>query len=604
MVDNAKNGFSSFPSRSRCTALDDEWDQMLRALVYLPPDNPFTPQPNAPRLVLSDTVPVTFRGRKADPEFPANLDSLETYLHQVGFPHTDYTFLPSAATQTEMKAGHLPLTTVGVRGQKRTPVRDAHIWGINLMNYLQAPALFTLFDLAQIPAHRAARGAEHPLIVLGGHIWPNPLPLENFYDVLVLGDGEPVLAEMARLVAARGPARAGLLPAMAEIPGAYVPGYSSGSLSRVEIPFHENVYAAGSSYLMNGVGALVISRGCPYTCAFCNSSHVGGQYRVKPFSQVVAQIDRFQRAGVRKIMLLAASASSYYSEGKRLEDILAYLEARGIVVRTMSDRPEHFTEAYLQEMGQEKGKVILAPEASPILRHEVLRKTMREGTLQRAIRQAIAVGIPYIQLYVIFCIPPIPPGVVTFLPEGHPGETEADLHYLANLACSIADQMHQAGLTQRPHKPYVKLDCMPFIPAIGTHLQKLAFSSYPAYQERLARLRVLIPPAYAGKVEISAAMDETTHLLQAFMERNTSQAGEVLWEIWRDAPSDVLTAPLLRDAATRAGFDLDQLREAYVGKPLPYETLFAAQTCPVYIETSKAFIPLPKEGVFEAEIWR
>ncbi|HNB53477.1 MAG TPA: hypothetical protein PK530_16120, partial [Anaerolineales bacterium] len=557
----------SGPHLSPCQMLEDEWDHFTDVLTCL---NPSPVPPSPVRLVLSDAVPPQFRGRKASTEFPISLDSLETYLHRVGLTNTDYTFLPTQATQAEMKQQNAPLVTLGVRGQVRTPVREAHIWGINLMNYLQAPALFTLLDLAQIPAHRAARGAEHPLIVLGGHIWPNPLPLASFYDVLVLGDGEPVLADIANLIAERGPARAGLLPAIAEIPGTYVPGYSSGPLHRVEIPFHEPVYLTGSSYLLNGVGALVISRGCPYDCAFCNNRHVGGQYRVKPFSQVVAQIDRFKQTGAQKIMLLAASASSYRSEGKTLDDILAYLHESGLSARTMSDRPEHFTDALVRESGAEKGKVILAPEASPRLRHQVLRKTMREVTLQRAIRQIIAAGINYIQLYVIVSIPPIRPGVVSFLPDGHPGETQADLRYLAELGVSIANQMHQAGLHPPPDKPFVKMDCMPFIPAIGTQLQKLAFSSYPAYQERLARLREMIPPEYASEVEISAAMDETTHLLQAFMERNTAQAGEVLWETWRGAPAGILTAPLLRDALARAGFDLDQLREEYFRKPLPY----------------------------------
>lgn len=602
MFENAENSHSSGSSRPQCKALNDEWDQLLHALVYPQPELFLAPIQNAPRIVLSDTVPNAFRGRKSDTEFPANLDSLETYLHRVGVTNTDFSFLPISNAQDEMKKGNFPLTTLGVRGQERTLVRDVQIWGINLMNYLQTPALFTLFDLAQIPAHRTARGAEHPLIILGGHIWPNPLPLENFYDVLVLGDGEPVLAEIARLIAERGTARASLLPAIAKIPGTYVPGYSLAPLSRIEIPFYQPKYSTGSSYLLNGVGALIISRGCPYDCAFCNSSHVGGQYRVKPYSQVVAQIDRFKHAGAQKIMLIAASASSYRSEGKTLDDILTYLDASGMTVRTMSDRPEHFTETYLQEMGQEKGKVILAPEASPSLRHQVLHKTMREDTLQRAIQQTIAAGINHIQLYVIVCIPPIRPGVVSYLPEGHLGETEADLRYLAELGVSIARQMRQAGMNPPPHKSFVKLDCMPFIPAIGTQLQKLAFSSYPAYQERLARLRALIPSEYARDVEISAAMDETTHLLQAFMERNTSRAGDTLWEFWQRAPSSVITAPLLRDTITRAGFDLDQIRAEYIGKSLPYETLFSSETCPAPIEVSDAIFLTEELSFLEPEI--
>ncbi|MEW6405116.1 MAG: radical SAM protein, partial [Chloroflexota bacterium] len=445
---NAEEDRGYFENRETSSApalpgnsLELELDRYLHGLKYIGVETPHFSSNKQVRILFSDLVTAEFRGRKPDPEFPMSLDSLESLLHRKGFLNTDYVFLPSVETQVAMRQSDQRLFSLGVRGQRRTSPREAHLWGINVMNYLQAPALFSLLQLAGIPLLREERSDSFPLIILGGHIWQNPLPLSSFYDVMVLGDGEQTLAEITKLTARLSSDKAALLAEIARLDGTYVPGITRQATRCVHIDFENPGFASGSTYLLNGVGALVLSRGCPYDCAFCLNGLIGGQYRVKPFSQIVEQVDHMKRGGAQKLMLLAASASSYHSEGKTIEDVIRYVEDQGMTIRTMSDRPESLTRAYLQQSMKEKHKVIFAPETCPRIRYQVLHKTLTEETLWRGISLAIEAGISHIQLYIILCIPPISPRLVDFLPDGFAGEQDEDLRYVADLAISIVDRM-------------------------------------------------------------------------------------------------------------------------------------------------------------------
>ena len=521
----------------------------------------------AVKIVFSDAVTVEARSGKPDLEFPLSLNVLEDFLRRKGCQNTDYAFLPPPEAQVEMQRSGQRLATIGVRRQTPYPVKDAHIWAINMMNYLQTPALLRLFQLAGVPALRQERDERSPLVVLGGNIFPNPLPLSAFYDVLAAGDGEEVLSQIAGCRQELGPDRPALLAAIARLEGTYVPGYTYGAVKPAQIDFADPEYAAGSSYLVNRSGAILLARGCPYACAFCKSCITGGDYRVKPFSQVIEQVDRLSQHGARKIMLIAASAASYRSQGKTVMDVIEYIHRLKITPRLMSDRPENASTGYFSFSVKARGKVILAPEASPSIRLHVLRKTMSEENLEQAIEAAIKGRVNQLQLYVILCIPAISPGVVDYLPDGFAGERLEDVQYLADLGMSIARRMRRAAIRKPFRKPYVALDCMPFIPAIGAPLQRAAFPSFEQYLERLALLKSLILPEFRSLVAATAGMKEPDHLLELFMNRSQAQAGLTLQRAWLRSPGECLDVDLLRQEIQASGYDMADFYKERVMKP-------------------------------------
>ena len=524
-------------------------------------------------VALSDLVTAEFRGKKYDTEFPLSLDLLESFLRQNGIEHIDYAFLPWLTTQREMIQNGQRLFTLGMDGQEPFPVSQARLLGINMMNYLQAPALFTLLELAGIPVFRQDRSSEFPLIILGGHIWPNPLPLSDFYDVMVAGEGEETLCQITELTRYLGGNKDQLLRAIAKLKGVYVPGYTQQPIQRVQIDYPDPIYPTGNLHVRSRVGAVVLSRGCPFSCAFCNNQLVGGQYRLKPYNQVIRHIDWLKQQGVEKVILVAASVSSYQSEGKTALDIMTYIRHQGLAVKGISDRPERYTPEYLRISTQETGKVIIAPEVSPRIRKDILRKTISEEILMEAVSAAIEAGVNRIQLYVILAIPSISPGVVEFLPGGFAGEQPEDIRYLAELGMAIASRMQQAGLEKPAGKPYVLFDCMPFIPAIGSSMQRVRFPSYAEFQLRLSQLSALITAVYRGLVDVSPGMDKLTHLLQAFLERSDARAGRAVWRAWKRTWPDSLQADDLEDAIADAGYNLDELSSEYLANDLPYTGL-------------------------------
>jgi|GEM_PF-2300101 hypothetical protein len=321
-------------------------------------------------IILADCVTPEIRGRKHLIEFPIGIDSIGQFLMQLGYP-VDYTFLPPTGFRRHLRSTNETLQTLGLFGNSRIPVRQANILGISMMNYLQTPYFLSLLSLSGIPLYRKDRTAMDPLIVLGGHIWPNPLPLSEFYDVMVIGDGEEVMACIAQCTAANKGAREEQCSAIAAIPGVYVPSHPRGPIRRVIVDFTDEKYAAGSSIVKGGTAAVVLSRGCMHACAFCNSGLVGGPYRVKPRPQLIRRIDRLSRAGARRIMLCAIAAASYRWKGATLNDVVNEITSRGMEVRSMSDRPESFGSEHLKRTAKLLGKVSIAIEAHPEIREKV-----------------------------------------------------------------------------------------------------------------------------------------------------------------------------------------------------------------------------------------
>jgi len=523
------------------------------------------------RVVLADLVTPEFHGRKPVTEFPLSLDCLAQALVRNQDLLTDFAFLPPASACEKALARGEVLRTLGLA--QRFEVRQARILGVDMMNYLQAPELFLLLRLSGIPLRWSERGAGDPLVVLGGHVWPNPLPLSDFVDVLVVGEGEEVLQRIAAATLAHVGGRRALLERLAQIPGAYVPAFPQLPLQRQQIPFARERYVAGSTILRDGVGALLMARGCPHGCAFCNAGLVGGAYRTKPFPQLAAHVQDLAAAGAQRVVLVSTVVSRWRHGQHGIGDVLTAVREKGLTVRCLSDRADASGRRFLQQALHQSGKAILAPEASPRIRSLVLGKHISELALQRGIAEVASSGVRRLQLYCVLAVPPIRPGLVPHLPDGFDGERDEDLAYLAQLAVSALERMEEAGQATEP--PQVKLDCMPLIPALGTALQSLPFPSFPAYLAAVRRLRALIPLRWRERVRIVPALDPQSHLLQALLERGDASRGRIVLRACQRSPGRPPSLVQLIDAMAVAGLDQAALQREIPAEKLPYHDMVA-----------------------------
>ena len=84
--------------------------------------------------------------------------------------------------------------------ESQHPLADFDVIGITLPYELCYTNILTVLDLAGIPFRANDRNGRHPLIIGGGSCGMHAEPVADFFDAIVLGDGEEAVAEIADVV--------------------------------------------------------------------------------------------------------------------------------------------------------------------------------------------------------------------------------------------------------------------------------------------------------------------------------------------------------------------------------------------------------------------
>ena len=82
--------------------------------------------------------------------------------------------------------------------ESRLPLDRFDIIGFSLLYELNYTNILTMLDLARIAFLSNQRDETDPLIIAGGPCTCNPEPVADFFDAIVLGDGEHVILEMTQ----------------------------------------------------------------------------------------------------------------------------------------------------------------------------------------------------------------------------------------------------------------------------------------------------------------------------------------------------------------------------------------------------------------------
>jgi len=102
-------------------------------------------------------------------------------------------FSPAEDMEALIRSSGLPLVTL----ESRYPLNQFDIIGFSLLYELNYTNMLTILDLAGIPLRASRRTDSDPVIIAGGPCVSNPEPVADFFDAIVIGDGEKVILEMA-----------------------------------------------------------------------------------------------------------------------------------------------------------------------------------------------------------------------------------------------------------------------------------------------------------------------------------------------------------------------------------------------------------------------
>ncbi len=206
-------------------------------------------------------------------------------------------FTPAPDMEKLLRERKIPLLSM----ESNEDLASFDIIGMSLLYELNFTNILTMLDLSGIPFFSEERDDSYPLIIAGGPCAFNPEPVADFFDAIVVGDGEKAILEIAdkyMLWKKQGDGkRKSLLDLLYHIEGVYVPGffkpmYGNDNLQQLEplksdysiikraiLPEFDNASFPVAPIVPFGKPVhdrlrLEIARGCSKGCRFCQAGMI------------------------------------------------------------------------------------------------------------------------------------------------------------------------------------------------------------------------------------------------------------------------------------------------------------------------------------------
>lgn len=330
-------------------------------------------------------------------------------------------------------------------------LKDLNLIGFSFSFDLDFLNIFKMLDKYKIPLKSADRDESHPLVFGGGPVLTsNPEPFSDFFDFIIIGDGEEVNVKAIEICKENSKlAKSEVLKKLSEIEGVYVPSLNQKKVKKVSCKLTQCVSTpilSEESFFKNTF-IIEIARGCANRCGFCLASYLNLPARFIDFEEIIKTID-FGLEHTNKIALLGALISAH----PRFEDICNHiykkLEQRPDIEMSVSslraDSIEPNVVKTLVACGQKN--TTIAIEAGSDRLRKVINKNLTEEQILKTVQIAKENGLKGLKIYAMI---------------GLPSEGQEDLKEMISLAKKIKKAHKGFDLTfsfssfvPKPHTPF------------------------------------------------------------------------------------------------------------------------------------------------------
>lgn len=401
--------------------------------------------------------------------------------------------------------------------------QQPELFGFSVSWELDYVHILALLEQHGLPLQSQARGESDPLIFGGGPVLTaNPEPFADFFDVILLGDGEGLVDELIQSYQpVRGGSRAQKLLALAQVPGIYVPSlYEPQYLEptgpvekilpkRAGIPerirkhtFRGNTLSVSTvvtpKAAWENIYMLEVVRSCPEMCRFCLASYLTLPFRVADVEgHLIPAVERGLQV-THRIGLLGASVTQH-PQFEQLLDYLAQARFEQVRLSLASVRTGTVTPRLAQVLSSRGSKSItVAIESGSERLRQIVNKKLSNSEILAAAVHAQSGGLGGIKFYGM---------------AGIPAETQADLEQTVALFKELKQVAPRLRFT---------LGCSTFVPKAHTPFQWYGVDSKAEkklqfFQKQLRPLGIdFRPESYSWSV------------IQALISRGDRRVGKVL----------------------------------------------------------------------------
>ncbi len=467
-------------------------------------------------------------------------------------------FAPWIDMERLLKEKRIPLSSL----ESSLPLSQFDVVGFSLQYELSFTNVLNMLELSHLPLLSKDRDERFPLVIAGGPTSFNPLPVADFFDAFVIGDGEEIILELADLVIqwkTSGGKKDELLKLLSQLEGVYVPSLHQGERVRKRIlsdlqraSFPISPIVPYMRVVHDRLG-LEIARGCKRGCRFCEAGFIYRPYRERSPDTIKELLKQsLPRTGYEEFSLLSLSAGDYSSIAPLLSTLMSCYESERIAISLPSLRIESIVGQLAKEIQRvRKTGFTLAPEAATERMRRVINKEMDEEILYQGLHDLFSKGWKNVKLYFMI---------------GLPTERDEDLEAILTLSHRLA----LLGERQKVY-PNISISISSFVPKPHTPFQWTPQISLEEMEEKLQFLKKGIKKKLRLKWQ-----DPHLSYLEAIFSMGDQRLSRVLLEAHRlgcrfDGWSDQFHFDRWREAFERAGIDPEGYRQARtLLDPLPW----------------------------------
>lgn len=497
--------------------------------------------------------------------------------------HRAYT--PDTDMEALLRKKGMPLFSL----EAGVPLAKYDVLGITLPYELCYTNILTVLDLAGLPLYSRERNQSHPLVLGGGSCAFNPEPVADFFDAILLGDGEEAIVEIANLLHAvkkNKISRKEMLKQLSAVQGLYVPSlfkpqYSEdGRLQSVEAlePGHTSVRRAILPALDSGELqhrplvpavkpvhdrlAMEIARGCTRGCRFCQAGILYRPVRERSMADILTWAEKgIEASGFEEMALLSLSTGDYSCLDELVLTLMNRFSPCRVALSMPSMRVGTLSPAIMEQIRRvRKTGFTIAPEAGSERLRQVINKGITEEDLLDTCHNAFSLGWNLIKFYFM---------------TGLPTETEADVGAIATLVRKAKAQAQTKNRSGNRRGIQINVGVGTFVPKAHTPFQWEEQLSLEASKERIQLLKRLLPPK-GFKLKWH---DPEQSYLEGVFARGDRRLSALIEEAWRqgarlDSWGEHFQLARWQEAAKDCDIELDAyLRKRSSEELLPWDHL-------------------------------
>lgn len=444
-----------------------------------------------------------------------------------------------------------PATLYGLESKRA--LKDFDVVGFSIQYELAYTTVLKMMEMSQIPYKNCDRTDEHPIILAGGPCTFNPLPMSEFIDCFLVGDGEELILEVCKVLEENKNApRDEKIKKLCELEGVWSAKYPKKVTKRIVQLTYDNAlkkYPVPYSTSVHDRAVIEIRRGCTRMCRFCQPGHVTLPVRERKAEDVIKITKELvKNTGYDEYSLLSLSSNDYTNINEVIKELNCEFKDKKVSVSLPSQRIDGFN-LELAHLTQEvrKAAMTLAPEAGSQRLRDVIKKNISREQIIDVALELYKNGWSKIKFYFI---------------AGLPTETLEDMEEMANLLGTIRWKQKvmkkELGLK---HSLDITCTLSVFVPKPHTPFQWVPQMRIDEIMEHIHYLKEKLKTIKGVKINYHEPFISQVEAVLTRGDASLCKYIEALYKkgCYLDAWGEYFDQDVWKDTAKELGFDLEDL---------------------------------------------